>query len=150
MLIVEFVKGMLGPLAPLLDFILDNPAITSVVLLAWFAVYVAGRAQLWKIEQRTRDLVLQISQEAIARDPQLTAELLYKDVYPRWYEALPAWGWFVPHRLDLWPAPVTAKNVAPKIAFSPEWIADALREQDILLGESENRKQDPPDGSIRP
>ena len=131
MLIVEVVKGMLGPLAPVLDFILDNPALTSIVFLLWFVIYVAGRMQLGKIEAKTRDLVLQISQAELAQNPQITAQLLYKIIYPRWSEALPQWGRFIPHRLDLWPVPVTAKNVTQKIPFSPEWIAGVLREQNI-------------------
>ena len=132
MLIVEVVKGMLGPLAPVLDFILDNPAVTSAVFLLWLVVYAAGRIQLRNIEEKTKDLVLQISRAEIARNPQTTSRSLYKTIYPRWSETLPQWGRFVPHRLDLWPVPVTAQNVTQKITFSPEWIADILREQDIF------------------
>jgi len=139
MLIVEVVKGMLGPfLAPVLDFILDNPAITSTVFLVWFVIYEAGRIQLRQIEQKTNHLVLQIGQTEIAQNPHITAQSLYQRIYPRWSESLPKWGWFVPHRLDLWPVPITTKNVTHKIPFSPEWIANSLREQNVSLAEPED------------
>lgn len=141
-MIVEFVKGMLGSLSPVLDFMLNNPTITSAILLVWLAIYAAGRVQLWKIEQKTKELVLQISREHIARKPQITSKVLYKNIYPSWSEAVPEWGWFVPHRLDLWPAPVTPENVASKLSFSPQWIANFLCKQSICLAEFEDRKQE--------
>ena len=142
MLIVDVIKGMLGPwLSPVLDAILNNPSVTSAAFLIWFVVYIAGRMQLRQIEQRTKDLVLQIGRVEIAKNPQITAQALYKTIYPRWSEALSGWGWFIPHRLDLWVVPVTAKNVVPRMSFSPEWVANSLLEQNIPLAELKNHKQ---------
>lgn len=135
-MILEFVKGMLGPLASVLEFLLDNPVFTTTILLVWLGIYLAGQVQLRKIEQKTRELTLQLSQEILAQQPQVTAKGLYKRIYPQWSKVVPGWGWFVPHRLDLWPVPVTAENVALKLSFSPEWIAEELHRHNISLDES--------------
>lgn len=132
-MILEFVKVMLGPFARVLDFLLQNPVFTTALLLVWLMIYMAGRVQLRQIEQKTQELVLQLSREYLAQQPHLSATDLYQQIYPHWSQAVPGWGRFVPHRLDLWPVPATPENVAQKIAFSPRWIAELLKAQNIKL-----------------
>ncbi len=132
-MILEFTKGVLGPFAYVLDFLLENPVITTTLLLVWLTIYLAGRVQLRQIEQKSRALVLQLSREYLAQQPHLSATGLYQHIYPHWSKAVPGWGRFVPHRLDLWPVPATPENVAQKIAFSPRWIAELLDAQNINL-----------------
>ncbi|MBE9473096.1 MAG: hypothetical protein IMY75_13465 [Chloroflexi bacterium] len=134
---LAFIKSMLGSLGrPVLDFILDNPSFVTVILAVWLGVFAAGRLQLRRIEHKSVELVLEMGQELIAKKPHITARGLYKRIYPRWCEAVRGWAWFVPHRLDLWPVPVRPETVQQKLPFSPQWIAEVLRQHDIRLEEN--------------
>jgi len=134
---LAFIRSMLGSLGrPVLDFILDNPSFVTVILAVWLGVFVAGRLQLRHIEHKSVELVLEMGQELIAKKPHITARGLYKRIYPHWCEAMRGWAWFVPHRLDLWPAPVRPETVQQKLPFSPQWIAEVLRQHDIRLEEN--------------
>ena len=42
-MVVSILRGMLGPFAFILDFILANPELMSGILGVWLAVYIAGR-----------------------------------------------------------------------------------------------------------
>jgi len=138
-MILAFVKGMLGNLGrPVLDFILDNPSFVTGVLAVWLGVFVAGRLQLRHIEQKSVELVVELGRELIAKKPHITASGLYKRIYPRWSQSLRKWGWFVPHRLDLWPVPVRPETVQQKFPFSPQWIAEVLRQHGTPLEENGN------------
>jgi len=139
---VEFIKSMLGSLGrPVLDFMLDNPSFVTGVLVVWLGVFVAGRLQLRHIEQKSVELVVEMGQELITKKPHITARGLYKRIYPRWCEAVRGWGWFVPHRLDLWPVPVRPETVQQKLFFSPQWIAEVLRQHGIQLEENGNNSK---------
>ncbi len=134
---LAFIKSMLGSLGrPALDFILNNPSFVTVILAVWLGVFAAGRLQLRRIEHKSVELVLEMGQELIAKKPHITARGLYKRIYPRWCEAMRGWAWFVPHRLDLWPVPVRPETVQQKLPFSPQWIAEVLRQHDIRLEEN--------------
>ena len=134
---LAFIKSMLGSLGrPVLDFILDNPSFVTVILAVWLGVFAAGRLQLRRIEHKSVELVLEMGQELIAKKPHITARGLYKRIYPHWCEAMRGWAWFVPHRLDLWPVPVRPETVQQKLPFSPQWIAEVLRQHDIRLEEN--------------
>lgn len=136
---LAFIKSMLGDLGrPVLDFMLDNPSLVTVILAVWMGVFVAGRLQLGRIERKSVELVLAMGQEMIAKKPHITARGLYKRIYPRWCKALRGWGWFIPHRLDLWPVPVKPETVQQKLPFSPQWIADVLHQHNIKLEENGN------------
>ena len=133
---VEFIRGMLGGLGrPVLDFMLDNPLVVAGVLAVWLSVFVAGRLQLRRIERESVALVVEIGQELVAQKPRITARGLYKRIYPHWCKALRQWAWFVPHRLDLWPVPVKPETVQQKLPFSPQWIAEVLRQNNVILDE---------------
>jgi hypothetical protein len=139
---LEFIRGMLGSLGrPVLDYMLDNPSVVTVVLTVWVGIFVAGRLQLRRIEQRSVELVVEMGRELIAREPHITARGLYKRIYPRWCEAVRGWAWFVPHRLDLWPVPVRPETVQQKLFFSPQWIADVLRRYGIPLEKNGNNTE---------
>ena len=140
-MIKAFLESMLGPLRPALDFVFDNPSLITTVLLVWMGIFVAGRLQLGNIERKSTELVVAMSQKLIADKPHITSQGLYKRIYPRWAESLRDWGWFVPHRLDLWPVLVTPETVQHKLPFSPQWIAKALRQNDVRLEELENYGQ---------
>jgi hypothetical protein len=132
---LSFVRGMLGSLSPVLDFMIDHPVIVSGILAVWMGVFVAGRLQLWRIERKSEELVVEMGRELIAKKPHITARGLYRRIYPRWSELLRQWGWFVPHRLELWPVPVRPETVQQRLPFSPQWIAQVLRRHDIKLEE---------------
>ncbi len=134
---LEFIRSMLGNLGrPVLDFILNNPSLVTVILAVWLGVFVGGRLQLRHIERKSIELVLEMGRELIAKKPHITARGLYKRIYPRWCEAVREWAWFVPHRLDLWPVLVRPETVQQKLPFSPQWIAEVLRQHEIQLEEN--------------
>jgi hypothetical protein len=133
---LAFIRGMLGSLGrPVLDFVLDRPPLVTGLLAAWLGVFVAGRLQLRHIERKSVELVAEMGQDLIAARPHITASGLYKRIYPRWSQSLRKWGWFIPHRLDLWPVPVRPETVQQKLPFSPQWVAGVLRQQGIRLEE---------------
>jgi hypothetical protein len=133
---LEFIRSMLGSLGrPVLDFMLENPQIVTGVLAVWLGIFVAGRLQLRRIEQKSTELVVGLGRDLIAEKPHITARGLYKRIYPRWCEAVRGWAWFVPHRLDLWPVPVRPETVQQKLPFSPQWVAEVLRQHGIQLEE---------------
>jgi len=125
---------MLGNLGrPVLDFMIHHSSSVTAILALWLGVFAAGRLQLRHIERKSVELVVEMGQEWIARRPHITARGLYKRIYPRWCEAVRGWAWFVPHRLDLWPVPVSSETVQQKLPFSPEWIAEVLHQHGIRL-----------------
>jgi hypothetical protein len=126
-MIIGLVRAFLGPLAPVLDFIENQPGTVAIILLFWFGIYWAGRLQLKHIEKKTVELVIISTQKELAKHPNLSVKGLYKRIYPEWEKSLPEWGgWFIPHRSDLWPVPIRVKTVQEKMSFSPEWIAKVL------------------------
>jgi hypothetical protein len=131
---LAFIRSMLGNLGgQVLDFMIAHPMLVTVTLTVWLGVFVAGRLQVRRIEQKSADLVVEMGRELIARKPHITARGLYKRIYPRWCAALRGWAWFVPHRLDLWPVLVKPETVQQKFLFSPQWIAEVLRRHGIAL-----------------
>jgi len=134
-MIEAFVRGMLGSLSPVLDFLLENQVLVSSVFLVWLIIYGAGRYQLKRIEQRTIQLVVELGRKYAAENPRITSKTIYRRAYSRWAESLTRWAWFVPHRLDLWPVPVNADTVSQKFSFSPEWVAEVLRRHGVALRE---------------
>ncbi|MCK6629138.1 MAG: hypothetical protein L6R45_28670 [Anaerolineae bacterium] len=131
-----YLKGMLGAWgSPALDFIRDHPTVVAAVLLVWLGFVAAGRWQLWRIRQESVKLVVAAAHELTATTPHLTSRELYERIYILWSERVGRWAWFVPHRLGLWPAPVTAQTVQQKFSFSPEWVAEVLRQHEIKLKE---------------
>jgi hypothetical protein len=143
-MLLAFIRSMLGSLGgPVLDFMLDNPALVTGLLAVWLGVFVAGRLQLRRIERKSVELVMEIGQELIAARPHVTASELHRRIYPQWSQSLRKWGWFVPHRLDLWPVPVRPETIQQKLPFSPQWVAEVLRQQGIRLEENgSNTKTD--------
>lgn len=123
-----------------LDFIVGHPTLVTSVFAVWLGLFAAGRYQLWRIERKTTELVVEMSRDLIAQKPHITARGLYKRIYPRWTESLRRWAWFIPHRLDLWPVPVRPETVEQKFPFSAQWIAETLRQHGIRL-EEHGRKQ---------
>lgn len=111
----------------------QQPILVTGILAVWLGVFVAARLQLWHIEWKTIELVVKMSPELVAEKPHITPRGLYKRIYPRWSQSLRKWGWFVPHRLDLWPVPVRPETVQQKLSFSPQWIAEVLRHRGIRL-----------------
>lgn len=141
-MIEVFIRGMLGPFVPVLDFIEQNPIAVALILAVWLSIYVAGRVQLSQIERRTAALVLERSRTELAARPNISAISLYKKIYPLWEAELKKWGfWFIPHRLDLWPVPVKPATVLQKMTFSPEWIEQLLKTHEIVLVEKTPEKK---------
>ncbi len=141
-MIEAFIRGMLGSWGSrLLDLILSHPVIVSGILAAWLGLYLAGRLQLAHIERQTIEMVTRLSREMIARKPHITSRGLYRRIYPRWKEAVREWGWFIPHRFDLWPVPVRPETVEQKMPFSAQWIAETLTKHGIQLEQSNNDRQ---------
>ncbi|HEY89886.1 MAG TPA: hypothetical protein G4N98_09195 [Thermoflexia bacterium] len=132
-MVEALVRGLLGPLSGLLDFILDNPILISGILAVWLGIFVAGKLQLQNIERKTVELVLGTSPSLIAAKPHITSRGLYKRIYPRWETSLRQWGWFIPHRMDLWPVPITPETVRQKLPFSYQWIAEILAQHGIQV-----------------
>ena len=137
-----YLRGMLGEWGDLaLDFIQHNPTVVAAVLLVWMGLFAAGRWQLWRIRQESVKLVVAVAQELTATKPHLTSQELYERIYARWGERVGQWAWFVPHRLELWPVPATAQAVQQKFPFSPQWVAEVLRQHEIKLKEDERHTQ---------
>ncbi|MBE7556006.1 MAG: hypothetical protein HS126_33545 [Anaerolineales bacterium] len=133
-----YLKSLLGGWgSAILDFMLDQPSVVAGLLLVWFAIFVAGRLQLRRIEQKSAELVVTMARELLVTQPDLTPEGLYEQVYEPWRARVSQWALFIPHRLDLWPVPVTAKTVQQKLAFSPDWLVEVLRRHGLLLEKSE-------------
>lgn len=120
----------------LLDFLKAHPDLVTAIFALWLGLFAAGRYQLRRIEQKTTELVLEMARDLMAQKPNITAQGLYKRIYPRWAESLRHWAWFVPHRLELWPVPVCPDTVRQKIPFSPQWIAETLQRYGISVSES--------------
>jgi len=131
-----FIRASLGPtFTPLYDFMLNHMGLVSLVLFFILAIYFAGVLQVRSIESKTMTMVLDASKKAIANKPHITSHGIYKQLFPQWEAKIKKWAWFVPHRLDLWPVPVSAANVQKKFNFSPEWISALLEQNGIHLDE---------------
>ncbi len=142
-MIEVMIRSMLGPAGgAVLDWLRSHPTVTNGILALFLIVYAMGRLQLRRIEQRTIQLVLEMSKEWLARKPNITASGLYKRIYPRWSEAVRHWGLFIPHRLELWPVPVRPETVQSKLPLSPQWIAEVLAKHGIQLQTREDNIQD--------
>ena len=140
-MIDAIVRSALGPLAIILDFIIENPLIASIILFVYLAIYMAGYFQLKNIEDKTTLMVIEISKQEIKRKPNITSSGLYKRIYPTWEKELKSWGFFVPHRLELWPVLVNPDVIKQKLSFNPQWISDVLKKNNIVLAENEVQTQ---------
>lgn len=114
----------------------ENPVLTTVILGAWMLVFFAGRAQLNRLERRTKELALSYVKTALGENPKLNAKQLYKMLYPEWVDLVKRNAWFIPHRLELWPQPATPENAKEKLGFTPAWLNSFLKERGIDLGGS--------------
>jgi hypothetical protein len=131
-MIQSLVKGLLGPsLAPLYDYVTTHPGVIGIALFIFVAIYVAGRFQLHNISVQTQNFVIERYKEEIQRRPNITPTGFYTLIYPEWATSLRKWGWFIPHRLDLWPILVTPDNVKDRIAFSSKWVAEILEKNEL-------------------
>ncbi len=135
-MIDAIIRSLLGGLEPIYDYILSHPSLVTIVFTVLVAVYLAGLFQLKSVEKKTREFVLDLAPELIKSKPHITSSGIYKHVLPRWEKELKNWHpLFIPHRLDIWPVPATAKNVITKMGFSPDWIKELLAENNVLLDE---------------
>lgn len=142
-MIEVMIRSMLGKSGEaVLDWLRSNPEVTTAVFALLLIVYVMGRLQLRRIEQRTAQLVLDMSQEWLARKPNITVSGLYKRIYPRWSESVRHWGLFIPHRLEIWPVLVRPETVQQKLSFSPQWVATLLAKHGVLMKTKEDDAQD--------
>lgn len=134
------IRSMLGKSGgAVLDWLRVHPGVTTFIFALFLITYSLGRWQLHRIEQRTAQLVLEMSREWLAKKPNITAAGLYKRIYPQWSQLVGHWGIFIPHRLELWPVPVRPETVQRKLSFSPQWIAALLAKHGIQLKEPGDR-----------
>jgi hypothetical protein len=134
-----YLKSMVGSWGgAVLDFMHKQPSAVAAVLMVWLVILAAGKLQLRRIEQKSVELAVATAQELLVSQPHLTLERLYDEVYARWRAAVSKWALFVPHRLELWPVPATVETVQQKLAFSPEWLAEVLRQQGLVFDNSES------------
>lgn len=116
-----------------IEWMLAHPAITGAGMLIWTTLFLAGKAQLRRVEARTLPLVLDEACQALAEKPGLTAEELYDHLYPAWCRMVRRTAWFVPHRWEMWPLPASPAIVRDRMGFTPQWVARHLSEKGIRL-----------------
>jgi hypothetical protein len=139
-MIDAIIRGLLGSLEPIYDYILSHPTLVTIVLAILVSIYLAGLFQLKSVEKKTREFVLDLVPDLVKSKPHITTSGIYKHVLPRWQKELKSWKiLFIPHRLDIWPIPATASNIITKMKFSPEWIKELLKENNVLLDEFINK-----------
>lgn len=130
------IRGLLGKLVPIYDYILSHPAVITVVLGILVLFYLAGLFQLKIVEKKTREFILALAPDLIKEKPHITSSGIYKHVLPRWEIELKKWNvLFIPHRLDIWPVPANPKNLVSKMGFNPEWVRKLLEEEKFKLDE---------------
>lgn len=125
-------RTLLGPFAVILDWAEANPGLTGLVIFVWTAVWMSGRVQLARIERKTKELIASEADRLRELSPQLDAEELLSRVYPIWCTQLPTWALFIPHRLELWPVPVSIERVKDRIGFSLQLVRDVLEEVSVV------------------
>nr|MBC7245402.1 hypothetical protein [Chloroflexota bacterium] len=125
-----------------MNWLRGHPGATTSIFALLLLLYLLGRWQLYRIEQRTARLVLEMSREWLTKKPNITAGGLYKRIYPRWSASVRQWGLFIPHRLEIWPVPVRPETVQQKLSFSPQWIAALLAKNGIQLQTKEGEIRD--------
>jgi hypothetical protein len=141
-MIEVMVRSMLGKSGgALLDWLRSHTGVTTGLLGVLLVTYALGRFQLWRIEQRTAALVLEMSKEWLRQKPNITANGLYRRIYPRWSKAVGQWAWFIPHRWEIWPVPARAETVRLKMSFSPQWIAALLAKHGLSLNSQESEEE---------
>jgi hypothetical protein len=140
-MVLAIVRASLGPLAFILDFIIEKPLIVAAIMAVYLGIYMAGYFQLRNIKNKTTLMVIEMSQQELKKKPNITSGGLYKRIYPAWEKEIKSWGWFIPHRLDLWPVLVTPENLQQKMSFTPQWIANLLKKNNILLTENESQTE---------
>ena len=92
-MIEGFIRGLLGPsLVPVLDYIENHPTVIGLIFFILVAVYAAGRFQLHHILLKTQSFVLERSQEEMKRKKNISANSLYKIIYPDWAVEVKKWG----------------------------------------------------------
>lgn len=130
-MIEGFLRGMLGPLQPALDFVLNNPAIITLFLSIIILVYIAGRIQLHRIEGKTETLVVTLSKDILLTKENITPSGLYKRIYPEWSRQVVRWGLFIPSKHDFYPTYLKPDRVAEKMKFDAKWIENILTKKNI-------------------
>lgn len=132
-MIDAIIRGLLGRLEPIYDYVLSHPALVTVVFAIFVGIYLTGLFQLKYVEKKTREMVIALALELLKAKPNITASGIYKHVLPRWETKLKKWHiLFIPHRLDIWPVPASPANIISKMKFSAEWVGDLLEEEKIL------------------
>ncbi len=119
-------RVMLGILSPVLDWLIAHQTFVTVLFALILLVYALGRYQLGVAFHKTEEFVLKRFPELKAQNPNTTPESFFRETYPEWEALIKTCGWFVPHKFDLWPVPMSGKSVKDKIGYSPEWIAALL------------------------
>ncbi len=126
----EMVAQMLGGYGnALFVFLTSSPALLAAFMGLWFAILFIGNLQLRRIENETVRYVIRESAQQMAAHPELSAKQLCNVIYPGWASQVGRWGWFVPHRWELWPVPVRPETVQRRFQFTPHWLKTILREQ---------------------
>jgi hypothetical protein len=133
-MILELLRTFMGPAGrAIADFIAANPWLFNTIFLVWLGVWGLGYLQLRRIKHRTLEFTLTKGQEIVAQTPCISADSLYRLIYPQWETAVVRWGWFIPHRLGIWPERIVPERLGEQLHFSPEWITVLLRDQRIEL-----------------
>ncbi|MBI9046475.1 MAG: hypothetical protein JEZ06_18435 [Anaerolineaceae bacterium] len=134
-MIITFIRSFLGPLSPLLDFVIENPGIITGILLLIVLVYVAGRFQQFRISTNTESLVLEKSKQLLQDKPHITSSGIFKKIYPTWEEQVSSWAYFIPSKNDFYPMLIKPAAVAEKLPFNAEKVAEILKAYQIPLDE---------------
>lgn len=139
-MIEGIIRSLLGPsLTPVLDYLQNNPGIVAIFLFVLVAIYIAGRIQLGNIYAKTKEFVITRYKEEIQRRPNITPTGFFKVIYPEWEKQVKKWGWFIPHKLDLWPVPVNPETVKNKMTFDAKWVAEILKQNKIETTPDQDR-----------
>jgi hypothetical protein len=102
------------------------------LLVAWYAIFLAGTIQFRKIKSKTEGIILRHAENLLKNNAEIEPEKVYAYCYAEWCEMVKKSAWFIPGKYELGPILATLKNVKKRIGFSPVYIGEMLKKRNLL------------------
>jgi intein-encoded DNA endonuclease-like protein len=117
------------------------PQISIIIFSLWLILFLAGRYQFNKIKQYSMTFVESNAQTALDKNPKLSINEYYGQIYQQWAEHISKKYFFIPHKTELFPILSNPENVAKRINFTPEWVGAYLQLKSFHLERTKEQEK---------
>lgn len=132
-MLLEILLSVLGQWSrDVIGWFTNNPLNLILVYGTWMLLWWAGKFQLQRNISFLEEKSLSLARESISKGEKINVQIIYETVYQSWKQNIRHLAWFIPHQSELWPIPARFDVIKSRINFSPQWVVEILKKNNLL------------------